>query len=264
MLKNKFKKNGFNIIQYLCDTAYRPPVKQPAVLSRVLDTGIQRGYNNFVVNFTQIMETLFTLKEFSVHKNKNDPLYDLLKENNDCIFSDYLPLPNRSLLIIEKTNVGVYVDPVIVEAIDAIEIMTSIDSPFTEHTQRVKENRTVKSINAISEFCEGYIKTSLASRSGQFRRHIFGSRANFSFRAVISSLTGPHLYNELHVPWGVGLSAFRPHLLNKLEKTGMSLNAAVGYLFAHIEKYDPMLDSMLQSLIQEAPNKRIICIAQRN
>jgi hypothetical protein len=265
MLKQKFSKSGFNIIQWLCDTSYRPIVKQPQVLiNKIVESGIQRGYNNFVNNFDTIMMYLFSLKEFKPLKGKIDYLQPLLAANRDCVFSDYIPLPNKSLLIIENTNVGVYVDPIIIDAVDAIEMLVSIDVNFHDQNPKVKENRTVRAIAKLCEFYEKFYRTNLAVKPGQFRKHIYGTRTNFSFRAVIASITDTHEYNEIHVPWGIGLTAFRPHLVNKLMNLGMDVNSAVGMLLGHVEKYHPLLDQLLQELIDEAKDKSIWCIIQRN
>lgn len=263
MLKARFKKSGFNIIQWLTDTTYRPGVKQPAVINKIADAGVLRGYNNFVDNFDSIMELLFSLRDFK--KDGVDYLQLLLKEKREMIFSDYIPVPNKSILIIEKTNVGVYVDPIIVKAVDAILMLISIDKNFHDQNPRVKENRTAKAISKFADFFEQFNKTNLSPKAGQFRRHVYGCRTNFAFRAVISSLTGTHKYNTFEVPWGVGLTAFRPHLINKLQKLGMDNNSAVGLLMGHVEKYHPTLDRLLNELLTESqPLGGLYCILQRN
>lgn len=262
MLKARFKKSGFNIIQWLTDTTYRSGVRQPLVINKIVDAGIQRGYNNFVENFDAIMDFLFSLKDFK--KEGEDYLRRLLTEKRHAIFSDYIPIPNKSLLIIEKTNVGIYVDPIIVKAMDAILMLISIDRNFHDQNPRVKENRTAKALSKFAEFNEAFNKTNLSPKSGQFRRHIFGSRTNFAFRAVISSQTDSHKYNTIEAPWGVGLTAFRPHLLNKLHKLGMDNNSAVGLLLGCVEKYHPLLDQLLNELIEEAGEVGLSIILQRN
>lgn len=264
MLKNRFKKSGFNIMQWLCDRDYRPQVKTPQVINRMVESGIQRGYNNFIDNFDLIMEFLFSLKDFSLGKDQTDYLRILISQNRHLIFSDYIPLPNKSLLIIEKTNVGVYVDPIIIEAVDAIETLVSIDTTFYDQSPRVKENRTIRALSRLAEFYEKFYKTNLSPKLGQFRRHVYGSRTNSSFRAVISSLTDTHSYDEIHVPWGIGVTAFRPHLLNKLFKLGWDHNSAVGLLLGHVEKHHDLLEKLLNELIEEAPGHRLICNLQRN
>lgn len=264
MLKNRFQRSGYNIIQWLCDTSYAPSVRQPKIISQIMDTGVQRGYNNFIKNFDLIIEKLFSMKVFALKKGKVDYLYQLLKLHPNCVFSDYLPLPNRTILIVEKTNVGRYVDQNAITAINAIKMLTSVDAPGSGFSARVKENRTVKAVATLASFYEGYIKSNLASHNGQFRRHVVGTRIDFSFRAVITSLTDPHAYDEIHAPWGVGIAAFRPMLINKLTKRGFDLNSAIGFLMGHVCRFNNIIAEMLQELIDEAPNKRIPCLFLRN
>jgi hypothetical protein len=264
MLKQRFTKSGFNIIQWLCDTSYRPSVKQPAVVQRLVEAGIQRGYNNFIEHFDTIIDYLFSLKDFRQKKGKVEYLKSFLKDYRSALFSDYLPIPNKCILIIENTNVGIYVDPIIIGAIDAIEMLCSIDTCFYDQNPKIKANRTVKALARLCDFYERFYRTNLAVKSGQFRKHIYGSRTNFSFRAVISSLTGPHDYDEIHVPWGIGLTAFRPHLINKLCRLGMDVNSAAGLLLGHVEKYHPLLDRLLQELISQSRDGRVAVCLQRN
>lgn len=264
LLKNRFRRSGFSILQWICDTTYRPTVKQPKVINDLIDLGIQRGYNYFVENFDMLMETLFSMKDFRLKRGQHDYLYQLIRDYRHCVFSQYLPLPNKSLLVIEKTNVGIYIDPTIIGAIDAIEMIVNIDSPLSEHSVRVKENRTVKALVKLSEFYESFFKTNLSGKGGIFRKHVFGSRTHFAFRAVITSLTDAHVYDEIHVPWGIAITSLRPMIMNRLLKMGISHNNAIGLLYGHVEKYDPMLDQIMSDLINESPNNGIACVLQRN
>jgi hypothetical protein len=264
MLKDRFKKSGFSIIQWICDTTYRPTIKQPKVINDLIDLNVQRGYNYFVENFDAIIDMLFNLRDFRLKRGQVDYLHKLITDYRHCIFSEYLPLPNKSLLVIEKTNVGIYIDPTIIGAIDAIEMIVNIDSPLSEHTVRTKENRTVKALVKLSEFYENFYKTNLSGKGGIFRKHIFGSRTHFSFRAVITSLTDAHVYDEIHVPWGIAITALRPMIMNRLLRMGISHNNAIGMLYGHVEQYNPILDNILTDLIKNSPNGGIPCILQRN
>ncbi len=266
MLNNKFKRSGFEIIRWICDTTYKPvALRVPAVMDAVQAIpNLERGYNNFIDKFDSIIDSLFELRVFKPPRGKIDPLQQLLRTHRDCVFSDYLPLPNRSLLVIEESNVGTYVDPIVTGAVDAIRTMTSIDSPLSSHSIRTKENRTVKTIAQLAEFYDGLYRLTLAKKEGIFRKHVFGGRANFSFRAVISSLTDAHQYDELHIPWGIGVSVLRMHLLNKLIRRGYGVNDAIAFLNEHSQKYHPLLDELFKLLIAESPYKGIPVIFQRN
>lgn len=265
MLKDRFKKSGFNIISWLTDTTYRPNVKQPAVVNKIIEAGIQRGYNNFYENFDVIMALLFSLKDLKDAKSKDvDYLKELIAQERHNLFSNYIPLPNKSILVVEKTNVGVYVDPIIVDAVDAIEMLVSIDKSFHDQSTKVKENRTAKAMSQYSDFLRAFYKTNLSPKAGLIRRHVTGTRTNFSTRGVITSLTGTHNYRKVELPWGMGLTAFRPLLLNKLDKLGMDLNSSIGLLLGHIEKFHPLLNSLLEEIIAEAPEGSIEICLQRN
>ncbi|BDD79900.1 hypothetical protein [Burkholderia phage FLC9] len=269
MLKKRFTRSGYEIIRWICDTNYAPPVRKPQVVYRLEEMNCPRGLNNFVEKFDQIMAMLMDLKEYRKSAEHLE-LMAAINQQRDCVFSEYLPLPNRALLVIEESNVGTYVDPIITGAVDAIRMMAGIDSSLTSHTVRVKENRTVKTISQLAEFYEGLYKTTLAKKQGIFRKHVFGSRSHFSFRAVISSLTDAHDNEEIHIPWGIGLSVFRIHLMNKLMRRGFTPNEGIAFLNKHASIYNELLDQLFQELIVESPLstsngvKGIPTIMQRN
>jgi hypothetical protein len=264
MLRKRLLRSGFDVLQWLCDKTYVPNVKRPGIVDLIQKVGLERGYNNFILNFDEYVNKLLTLPGYKVKRNQSDLLMELIRKNRFSIFSDYLPLPNKSLLVIEQTNVGTYIDPTIVGALDAIEIVTGIDAPTSTHSLRVKENRAVKAVSKLAQFYTSYFKESLGKKPGIFRRHVYGSRTHFCFRAVITSLTDAHRHDEVHAPWCVGVTAFRPHLINKLMRMGFGLNDAIGFLNGHVNTYHPVLDKLLDELIEESPGKRIPIIVQRN
>lgn len=264
MLNEKFTRSGYEIIKWITDTTYKPTVKTPPVMESVHALGIPRGFNNFVENFDSIIEALFELKGFKQKKGELDPLQVLIRDNRECIFSQFLPLPNKSLLVIEETSMGTYVDPIITGAVDAIRTMVGIDSDLSSHNARTKENRTIKAIAQMANFYDDLARTVLAKKEGIFRKHVFGTRSHFSFRGVISSLTEKHAYDEIYIPWGIGISLFRIHLINKLLRRGFTPNTAIAFLNEHAQKYHVLLDELFNILLQESPLGKIGVIMQRN
>lgn len=262
MLKQRFKKSGFEIIDWLIDPTFRSDKRIPPMIKTIQLAGVNRGYNNFVENFDKIIEVLFSIKCFKPKKGKRDYLYDLIQTNRNHIFSDYIPLPNKALLIIEKTNLGKYVDTVMVGGINAIKMITAIDRRFSEHHPRVRENRTAKALIELCEFYRKFNGKSISGKPGLFRKHVFGTRTHFSFRAVITSLTGNHRHDEIHVSWGIGITVLREHLLSKLLKMGYALNDAIGLLYGHAQKYNALLDHLFNEILTESGGLAVI--AQRN
>jgi hypothetical protein len=263
-LSQYFTKTGFNFIQWLCDTNYHPAGMKPSEVGELVELGVTRGYNNFIQNFDKYIDILFSLKAFKPKKGKEDGLQEHLKVNRDCLFSWHLPLPNKSLLVVENTQVGVYVDPIVVGAVDAIRTICSIDTKLSNFTQKQKENRTIKTLMILCDFCNDVYKEILASKNGLFRKHIFGTRNNFSCRAVISSNTKTHAYDELHISWGAGVTMFKIHLMNKLLKLGWNPNTATALLNEYTYKYNELLDRLFRELISESPLGKIACVFQRN
>jgi hypothetical protein len=265
LLSNRFRKSSFDVIRWICDTTYRAGPNDGIVIQELQEEGIVRGYNNFIDNFDEIMAKLFQMKRFSL-KNKTsvDLLANLLAEFKDRIFCQHLPLINRTLLVIEETNVGTYVDPFVPTAIDAILTVASIDADENRFSIRTKENRTVKSIAGLAKYYDNFVKTNLGSKQGIYRQHAYGSRSFFSFRNVVTSITDAHDYDEIHIPWGVGVTVFKYHIINKLMKRGFTVNQAISFINSHAKLYHPVLDEIFSELINESPRKGIEVTLNRN
>lgn len=265
MLVKRFTKSSFSVIEWITNTNYQPHPKAKYLADALEERGILSGYNYFVNNFDSIMEILFSMKDYAIQpKNSRDYLRELLTVSRSCIFNKYLPLPNKSLFIIEDTNSGKWVDTIIFDAVDAINTIASIDNSMPPHSIRTKENRTVKSIIQLAEFSSQYVIKKLAPKAGILRKNIYASRIEYSFRTVISSITDMHDYNEIHIPWGVAVTVFRYHLINVMGKLGYTVGETVAYLNAHTRTYSKLLDDIFKNFIDSSPEKGIPCTIGRN
>lgn len=284
MLDQRFTKSKFRIIQWLIDRNYAPNIKRPKIVEQMIADGVPRGYNSFVQNFNQIMTYLFTDPEFKVkssmlgflqdmieiRKDYNDPLRQLLEENQDCIFSDHIPLMNRSLLVLEEAPTGIYLDLTILDIKDVLNTMLSIDQDFFNKNPLTIENRTGKILIMLADYYKTMLKTNLNPKEGELRKHVYGCRTNFSFRTVITGHEEIHDYDEIWAPWSVGLTTFQLHIMNrlmdvKLGEHAMTQNEAMAFIYEHIYKYNPRIDQILKELVEDAlPGKGIYCMLQRN
>lgn len=268
MLRENFKYKGGVLIDYLTDTLVPEPNIPIRVIDILKENGIQRGYNFFIENFDQIISIIMESKDYKKN-NKKTLVYftELLTTWRDSIFSDYIPVPHRSLLVMENVK-GVSKNDAIngtsVEALEAFNLMAGIDKKLSEKSVFARMNRTSRALTKISQYYYNFYKTSLSPKHGIFRRHIFSSRSHFSFRAVITSLTDVHAYDEIHLPWGLGVSLLQIHLLNKLFRRGYSYNSAKGIIYQSIKEYNPFIDELMKELIDESPKKSIPCLFNRN
>lgn len=263
MISNRFKLGSFDLIRYFADVTYKSDIKPPPVVQELQRIGFKRGYNHFVDRFDHLMDTLFNIKPF-FKKNVTDPLQILIQRERHLVFPNFIPVPNRSLLIIEDTNMGLFVDPIIEDAIDAIQTIVSIDTPLANHTAREKENRTIKAIVQLAKFYDKYKADNLARKEGIFRKQVFGSRSHFACRAVASSITGRHGYHEIHLPWDVGVGLFREHLKSKLFRRGKSPREIASLLNDYTQRYHPLIDELFNELIRECKYPGIPVGHQRN
>lgn len=264
MLNDRFTKSKFSIIRWLTDTTYAPGIKKPPALAKIEEANIPRGYNHFIQNFFEIISFLLTIKDFRLKNGEHDYLAELLEQQRHNLFSDHIPLINKSLLIIEKTSMATYVDNMVPLALDAIEMLVSIDRDFYDQTGAAKENRTARAMHSLSEFFREYFRTIVDGKPGIFRHYVGGSRFDFSARAVIASITDEHRHDEITIPWGIGLTIFRPMLMNKLmNRDGMLPNDAVSLLIGHTGIYHPLLDQYLQEIIASTREGRYPVLINR-
>lgn len=264
MLSDRFSIGSFNLIQYLTDMYYKQPDTQTAKIDPVLAAiPYKRGLNIFIENFDDIMEILFSLKAFRLPKSKSrtapDFLRRLLEDNKGAIFSKHLPIPHRSLLVVEEgTAGGVYLDEYTPKAINAVLTLAGIDTASAKGeiltNLKLRESRAVRAVARLSEYYYYVCSKRLAKKEGIFRKHGYATRSHWSFRAVVSSITEPHHYRQIFIPWGVGMAVFGLHIYNKMFALGFTPNEIQDFLNRYANQYHPLAELLMNELIAESPN----------
>lgn len=258
-------KRKFDVLRYMMDTSYSPSnMIRPPIIDVFLDNGLKRGYNSVITNLGALIEIAMKHPTYKPNKGRKlSILLDLYNSNKDVIISKYVPIVHKQFVITEKTAVGNYVDGGTIKLLNAVQSMVGLGDHTTLPLQKI-ENTVARVLMTLSDFYAYYYKEVWASRNGHFRKHMFGTRMHFAFRAVISSLTSIHMYDELHVPWGIGLTSLRPMIINKLVRLKYTHDRAVTMLYSHINKYHPLLDEIMQEIISESKHGGLVCMHQRN
>lgn len=245
----------FNRIpRWLCDPTFKDRLTMDAmkVIQRFKDIGWQRSLNYFHDNFDLAMQILSD-ERFVTPASRRLRVEAFIAENKHLFFSQFLPIPNRTVFITEQT---VYnkrrVDSVIFNAIDAVRTLGSLTSSITPVTQRVKENRTIKVSNQLSAYYTKYIDENLSGKPGIYRQHVFGSRLDYTGRAVITSISEPHLYNEVHLPWGLTILMYKAEITSKLLRRGYTPDESERFLMKYTRRYHPLLDEIFDELLNES------------
>lgn len=213
--------------------------------------GIKRGYNSFVQNFFKIVAILD--QEFVKEKvTEKAAFQEFLANNKDKIFSRYLPFPNKIMFAMDSNELGKFIDKSLLNPINVIRRVTGIDL-YTKPSH-IKQTKIAKSLIDLAEFYQGYMKSTFFSKPGLIRQHISSTRSHFTGRAVITSIPGPHDYDELWLPWSLSCSLFREHILNRLYARNYSYKQAINFLVFHNKIYHPLLDEIFQEIIRASGN----------
>lgn len=286
--RNKVK---VDYLRYLCDDKYTLPpgaTTSPSfkpiedVLTHVMNG--ERSYLVFLEKFDLIFKALI---EHSSYKNKKRPmesasdqieqLYHLylkdMKENRGKgIFTDYMPIINRSIFVMEKNPKGRYVALNSAINIDVVKSWLDLCEDIKERKALGKPLPTAKHIarevarvvSRLAMLYIDYLDEYVYQKSGLLRKHLYGARTWNSARAVIASRQGPHDRRGIILPWCICVTLFQPHLKNKMLKKGYNVREITSRLYRAVKKFDQEIYELLLEIKNEAPNGRPPIIVHRN
>lgn len=260
-----------NVLRWICDPNATIPEdhKQPA-LQRLRQLKIERGINSFYRNFDEVFQKLITAKIFKTSRNKNlQDTVDFVAKYRDRIFCKALPMPSKLGFITEHNLPNSYMDPTMVTAVNALLIISSAINSPVPLSEKMMQSYSVKANQRLAEFYQEFISNNLVSKPGLLRKHVAGSRMHFTFRAVISSLSEPHNYRELHLPWSMSVLVFKHHLVAKLlrdtpTRQAMTPNQAISLILENTLRYNPLIDELLQEIITEGKEMGFPVLLGRN
>jgi hypothetical protein len=265
ILTKHLSVTGCNVLEWLCNSLYRPTsVRGQQVADKLQSLNLPRGLNNFYTHFDSIMDNLHANRIIKGSVKAREEFKQFVRENKHLFFTKHLPIPSRLGFIIESTNTGIYADTSMSLALDAIRTISSIKTGITPLRTSRLEAKVVKAISQMAAYYRSFTTGSLGGKQGWLRKHVYGSRLHFTGRAVISSLSENHDYEELHVPWGLAVQLLKIHLSAKLLRRGYSPKQISELFYRYAMNYSPLLDELFTEMIAEAPYKGIPVILQRN
>lgn len=269
ILRQAFTHNDYCLLDYITITNFSVPPRKHGEVMKLKSLGVKRGFNYFCENFDQIINLLFDCGFYRGTNNNKMWLKELISRYRDKIFTPYLPIPHRIAFVTEKTSVVTYADFSTTGAYNAAMTIAEIDESEYGTSLTTRQNWTIGAINDLWAYHHDQHRLTIGKKEGANRKHIFGTRGNYGGRAVISSLSEEHDYDELHIPWTFAIGMLKIHLFSKLEKLGFTPNFSARFLQQFARKYNSLLDRLLQELIEESKDpelgiKGIPCIFQRN
>lgn len=114
--------------------------------------------------------------------------------------------------------------------------------------------RVYSAYHSYMKYLSSIVTDRLSRKQSLLRRHMFGARYHWSFRSVIVPITGPHRYDELHLPWSVVVKLLKVHIMGRLENVhGMDVGAAASLHMRAEACYDPLVHQLINEFIAESP-----------
>lgn len=266
LMLSKLLDTKIDYLRWLSDPKYNPPVNVPPHIYAIQEMlGGVRSYSNMTSNIPRIITFLKSLPKFKDDEKQTNLNYlmELYQGSLNDLYTEYIPIVNKKLFVMENTTKGRFIN---LTAADAIEVVMgwlkicSIDEP----NDKQKEIATARVISNLAILYNKYYEEYVAQKSGIFRKHVYGARSHFTFRNVIVARTGRHRHDEIIAPWVIGPTVFRPHLLNKLIKRGYTFKEASALIYRAVKKYEPVIDELLTELLNESPGGTIPIVLQRN
>lgn len=254
MLSRTFTVSKVNVLEWLVNPRYHiPEGKEPLPILKLKEMKHPRGFNYFLRNFDAIMKLLIDDRVFKISKNEDrEKIKQFIKENSSKFFPKYLPIPSKMVFVTEPSAMGMYCDTSITPAVNAIRTISGMENSIVPLNQKTKEVRTFQVISKLSQYYDSFYKESLGPKEGWFRKHVYGTRSHFSFRTVITSITEPHAYDEVYLPWSPTIMAYKLHIVSKLLKRGYSPNESIRLIYESTLKYNLIIDEILRELIAES------------
>ena len=265
--KPKRAQEVFNPIQWLMCTDYHPKNAE-AFVSVMEKHGFKRGYSYFVNNFSTILDKLFKIPEFNTPLSQKGPkrakLIEVLNRSNKAIFCHYLPLISRDLVVVEKESISRYMDATVPLAVNAARLLLGIDTSGCELRAAARENRTAKAIIGLANFTLEYGRNNIASKPGLARQQAMATRSDNSMRAVITSNTAPHRYDELLLPWAPSVGMFRTYIQNYLMRYGFTPLEMAEFLSYTTTNWHSLTEYIFKTIFGQNEHKGISMTHTRN
>jgi len=266
ILAKAMKDKSINCLMWLCDPKYVVPHNRNTspMLRRLLMANIPRGINAFYERFDEIMEICFPISKAGYNERIHE-IRSYVTMYRHLIFTRHIPMPSNVSFVIESNDTGVYTDLTMAKAINAMRIITSIHNSAFRMGQREVESRVARANEELAEFYKIYTFKVLGRKKGIFRHHVFGGRSAFSARAVITSLSAPHHYQEVHLPWSLSVQLLSEHIKSKLLNVHNFTPRQIDELLAKsVLNFDPLINMIINQLIAESPFMGIPILLQRN
>jgi len=261
LLINNLLSNKVDCLKYIADGTYNPKGVPKSLMALVKNREYIRDYKYLIDNFDVILKDIQTILVGEKARIMGD-IIEIISQNRDAMYSDYIPILNKKLFVVEKTSVATYVD---LNLSNSISMVTQLLKAYGEKDRYKKMQVMVESISVLADSVKSFYRKSLSGKTGGARDKIHIASIPFSGRSVGTSLTFKHRFDEFEMPWKVGLQIFRADILNRLLRDyGYSLKQARKLIIDSYFVYNETIGTIFRQIFKDAPNGVIEFMVLRN
>lgn len=272
-----FDTTTFSMVEYMVNPSYRPNRAIKDNIRKAIDTqltsihGFERSLNYFIRNFDHLMHVMLTSDFLRYKYNKRGERIQAIEDfkkylhmYRDCIFTRYLPVVSRRLVVTELGGTMSFIDRVLTEILDAPKTLLSILVAPIRPTERTIQTKTIDIIKKLATFFSAYVAKNCSPKAAIFRRQAGSTQSMYSGRSTVTPIYESHEYDEVHAPWCWSVTLLRTHILSKLLKLGYSSREALRIHDMASANYHQVISDIIDELIAESPEKGIPIAILRN
>lgn len=251
MVNNVLKLGKFDSLAWLTNTRYKSNIEVPKILNCIVNdiSGFTRSYSYVVKNLRKILDYLLNSQLLYSKRDRIRLLIHIYDNMTDTILSDYIPIPNKSLFLIEESAFSTKKTSL------ATGMVKSLALNYKDSIESGRDPDIVISriMSELSNIYSSNADELLAGKKKIVRSSIFGTKVPGSFRTVMLPISGPHNYDDFIMPWIEAIICFRQLLINRLviRKRKRYMDVCI-QLDTALFNYDKEIDEELDDIMNDA------------
>lgn len=227
-----------------------------------------RGFQYFYDHCEEIINILAYEYPRTAKKPVTKGIMTLYKHYKQVMFTRHIPILHSSLHPLRNSGDTLrYTDNTpkdILAAIIDLSVLT-----FRQHsvrsTQRQIDCTLFTIYTKIINYMHLLITQKLGEKAALIRKHDFGTRVHFSARTVVTPHDRVRPMDEVVLPWKLIVNSLKLQILNLLIfRQKMTVEDALTTFISALTNYDPLVDNVIRTILDEFPDKKMPIALGRN
>lgn len=226
-----------------------------------------QGFSYFIEHMDEIMTYIFEEHPKFSKSAKAEEIMRIYRANKDHLVLDKFPLLHPSFHPLHVNGRSRKIDKTADIILPAVLDMANTEFTLRRSVTRKKfgDREIWKVFTKYIDYIKKIMESKLGDKQALIRRHNIAARMFWTGRGVISPINTRHMGDEIHLPWNIIMYGMQLEIINFLcNRHGYTPTDALEYFFRCVNKYDPLIDNILTTLIKECPYKGLPCGMGRN